>query len=51
LVNQPRIGQIMKHYIVYTVLGWCMFELAVGDIDRMSRAINSPNKSRVISYT
>jgi len=28
-----------------------MFELAVGDIDRMSRAINSPAKSRVITYT
>jgi hypothetical protein len=41
----------MKHYIVYAVLGWCMFELAVGDIDRMSRAINNPAKSRVITYT
>ena len=41
----------MKHYIIYTVLGWCMFELTVGDIDRMSRAINSPAKSRVVSYT
>lgn len=41
----------MKHYIVYTVLGWCMFELAIGDIDRMSRAINNPVKSRVVSYT
>lgn len=41
----------MKHYIIYTVIGWCMYELAVGDIDRMSRAINTPNKSRVITYT
>jgi hypothetical protein len=41
----------MKHYIVYTVLGWCMFELVIGDIDRMSRAINNPVKSRVITYT
>jgi len=41
----------MKHYIVYTVISWCMYELAVGDIDRMSRAINSPAKSRVITYT
>ena len=38
----------MKHYIVYTVISWCMYELAVGDIDRMSRAGEFvPNKSRV----
>ena len=42
----------MKHYIVYTVLGWCMFELAIGGIDRMSRAIEvkSFQKSRVLNY-
>jgi len=39
----------MKHYIVYTVLTWCMYELAVGDISKMSRAveINVMSKSRV----
>jgi len=45
----------MKHYIVYTVLTWCMYELAVGDISKMSRAveINIYSKSRIkefISY-
>jgi len=40
----------MKHYIIYTILGWCMFELAVGDIDRMSRSMNIPTKSRVITF-
>lgn len=41
----------MKTYILYTVLSWCMFELVIGDIEKMGRAINNPTKSRVISYT
>jgi len=44
----------MKHYIIGTTVGLCMFYLAVGEIDRMSRAGEFvPNKSRVkdiISY-
>ena len=45
----------MKHYIIGTTVCLCMFYLAVGEIDRMSRAveIQSFMKSRVkdtISY-
>lgn len=42
----------MKHYIIGIVLSWCMYELAVGDIDRISRAIEVKafQKSRVLNY-
>ena len=45
----------MKHYIIGTTVGLCMFYLAVGEIDRMSRAVEIQmlSKSRVkdiISY-
>ena len=33
----------MKHYIIGTVLSWCLYELTVGDIDRISRVIPRPN--------
>jgi hypothetical protein len=33
----------MKHYIIGTVLSWCLYELTVGDIDRISRVIARPN--------
>ncbi len=43
----------MKHYIIGTVLSWCMYELAVGDIDRIGRAIEMKSlaKSRMLNYT
>jgi len=41
----------MKHYIIYTMISWCLYEIIVGDIERMGRAINNPVKSRVITYT
>ena len=43
----------MKHYIIGIVLSWCMYELAVGDIDRMSRIIEMKSlaKSRMLNYT
>jgi len=28
----------MKHYIIYTMMSLCMFYLAIGEMDRMSRA-------------
>lgn len=45
----------MKHYIIGTTLGLCMFYLAVGEIDKMSRAVEIQwfAKSRIkdiISY-
>ena len=37
-VNQP-MGLLMKHYILGGMIGLCMFYISIGDMDRMSRAI------------
>ena len=29
----------MKHYIIYTIIGMAMIEMATGDLDRMSRGV------------
>jgi hypothetical protein len=34
-------GVRMKHYIIYTVIGMAMIEMATGDLDRMSRGVET----------
>ena len=31
----------MKHYIIYTIIGMAMIEMATGDLDRMSRGVET----------
>ncbi len=37
--NRPPIQTIMKHYIIYTIIGMAMIEMTTGDLDRMSRGV------------
>jgi len=33
------MGRLMKHYILGGMISLCMFYISIGDMDRMSRAV------------